>query len=366
MKSERYNKILLTGASGFLGHIILSRLLADYQCDIIILLRPGAELKQLKNNVEDYLKNSYISIDNSQWDRVMPIFVSQPGESLPEGIERKIGVIDAIFHAAGNVDYFDTEQLHIGNVQYTSNLIQLAKRCHAQQFIYVSTAFSSGYKDMPILEQACCPPFKDPTAYVTSKRHAEALVEQSGIPYFIMRPSIVIGHSKTGYYRGKRYGLYQQWMLMEKLFHNHYIVNWHYVANKKKLQLVHCDSFENMLFAAIETLPVNTHVNIVSESSTLPSYRDAVDLWFKRVLKPKSISYYDDYDSLPLNKLSRKERMFFNLIKTNTEIATASWFFETASSQKIQAKGIEINDVTLASLLRCQNSFVKQSSLLNL
>ncbi|MCL1126977.1 hypothetical protein [Shewanella surugensis] len=56
--------------------------------------------------------------------------------------------------------------------------------------------------------------------------------------------------------------------------------------------------------------------------------------------------------------------MFFNLIKTNTHIATASWVFETSANQKIKEQGIKINTVTLESLLRCQDSFVRQSVLL--
>ena len=38
-----------------------------------------------------------------------------------------------------------------------------------------------------------------------------------GLPFIVLRPSILIGTGDTGRYSGRRYGLYQQWMGLERL-----------------------------------------------------------------------------------------------------------------------------------------------------
>jgi len=43
---------------------------------------------------------------------------------------------------------------------------------------------------------------EDPTEYTRTKRNAEELVATSGVPYLILRPSIVIGDSRDGRYFG--------------------------------------------------------------------------------------------------------------------------------------------------------------------
>ncbi|MCL1125688.1 SDR family oxidoreductase [Shewanella surugensis] len=356
-----FKRVLLTGASGFLGNIILARLLVDYSCEISLLLRTGNSKEAVTNVAMNYLHHSSLGQKQPDLNRVSVFTCDSPGEYIPDDFYTTMGEFDTIIHAAGCVDYFDKNQLNIGNIQYTENMISLAYKVGAQKFIFLSTAFSSGYREEMIPEKIHVPPFNDPTHYTFSKRHAEELVHNSGIAYYIMRPSIVIGHSKTGFYNGKRYGLYQQWMLMEKLFHDHYIRHWHYVASEAKVQLLHCDSFEEQFFSAMEYLPENSCVNIVSDSNAAPTYRQVTDLWFEHVLKPESITYYSNYDDLDVNELSRKQRMLLGLIRKNTDLAARKWDFETTHAQKLKQLGVKFEDVTLASIKRCQDDFVKNS-----
>lgn len=355
-------RVLLTGASGFLGNIILARLLLDESCEITLLLRTG----NTKNSVIDmalkYLQHTSGIKKKPDLDRISIFTCDSPGELIPKTFYRTMGHFDSIIHAAGCVDYFDENQLNIGNIQYTKNMLTLAHKLSVTNFIFLSTAFSSGYKDGMIAEQIHQPPFNDPTYYTFSKRSAEELVHNSGLAYYIMRPSIVIGHSQTGFYNGRRYGLYQQWMLMEKLFHDHYIPHWHYVASQAKVQLLHCDSFEVQFFAALKHFPANTCMNIVSDIELSPSYREVTDLWFNYVLKPESVTYYNHYGEVDLNQLSRKQRMLLGLIRKNTDLAARKWDFETTHAQKLKQLGVKFEEVTLSSIKCCQDEFVKNST----
>lgn len=354
-------RVLLTGGSGFLGNIILARLLLDYSCEITLLLRTGNTKERVIDMALNYLVHTSSAQEKPDLNRVSVFTCDSPGEYIPEDFYRTMGEFDTIIHAAGCVDYFDKNQLDIGNIQFTENMIALSHKVGATRFIFLSTAFSSGYREDIIPEHIHVPPFNDPTHYTFSKRHAEELVHNSGIAYYIMRPSIVIGHSQTGFYNGKRYGLYQQWMLMEKLFHDHYIKHWHYVASETKVQLLHCDSFEEQFFSAFEHLSENRCVNIISDINLAPTYRQVTDLWFKHVLNSESVTYYNNYEDIDLNSLSRKQRMLLGLIRKNTDLASRKWDFEATNAQKLKQLGVKFEDVTLASIKCCQDEFVKHS-----
>jgi len=129
--------------------------------------------------------------------------------------------IDEIIHCAGCVDYFDERALIEGNVIFTEQIVSLEKIKPVQRIVFLSTAYSSGYTNGKISKLLHDTPDKDPTYYTKTKRAAESIIVESGINYLILRPSIVIGHSITGRYSGKMYGLYQQWMGPERLLMDH-------------------------------------------------------------------------------------------------------------------------------------------------
>jgi nucleoside-diphosphate-sugar epimerase len=271
--------------------------------------------------------------------------------------------VDEIIHCAGCLDYYDVAKLQAVNVHYTAHLLVLARHLSLKRFVYVSTAYSSGYQPHRTPERLLTDPPADPTEYTRTKREAEALVARSGIPFVIIRPSILIGTSDTGRYSGKRYGLYQQWMGLERLACDRYHAEFHTVAPKMPLNVLHQDAFCSAFVAAYGWLPDGSFMNLVSNPDTSPSMRDLWDMWFE-VTRPATIYYYPSVDDVPLKHIHTRQRAYLTFAQVNLEIASHQWRFETTWLDLLRAKGLQFVDATVDTVRVCQDRFVASSDLI--
>jgi len=174
-------KVLLTGATGFVGSHVLDSLCAR-DIPVVLLLRPSSD----KRFIEPHLSKIETAAGS----------IEQP-ESLPPALN---GVTHVI-HCAGrtkavrNQEYFDTN--HIG----TRNLVK-AVRTHApnlSRFVHISSLAASGpaTSAKPADEND---PAKPVSIYGESKLAGENEVK-SGIPgdFVIIRPPAVYGPRDTGF-----------------------------------------------------------------------------------------------------------------------------------------------------------------------
>ncbi|HCL55671.1 MAG TPA: hypothetical protein DHW82_01495 [Spirochaetia bacterium] len=164
--------VLLTGATGFLGTHIAGKLLQE-KIPFKVLVRPNSQLSSLKDlPVEKVLGNPF-SIDSLQ-------------ETF-DGVE-------TIIHCAGVTKGISYQDYYKGNVLYTENLIQAAKKYgKINKFILISSQAASG----PSAENGSLKkegeldnPF---TFYGISKLEAEKKLEASGLPYLVLRPCSIYG-----------------------------------------------------------------------------------------------------------------------------------------------------------------------------
>jgi short-subunit dehydrogenase/uncharacterized protein YbjT (DUF2867 family) len=105
--------------------------------------------------------------------------------------------VSYIIHCAGDAQYGNGAQYRIANVQLTSKLIEGAKKYAfgLKRLIFISTVGAVDRKmsdscTMPLTELTDTYPSSD---YGRSKLEAENLVRQAGIPFTIIRPTMVIG-----------------------------------------------------------------------------------------------------------------------------------------------------------------------------
>jgi nucleoside-diphosphate-sugar epimerase len=265
-----------------------------------------------------------------------------------------------IIHCAGCLDYFNEQELWSTNFELTRQLLALAERTAVRRFIYISTAYSSGYISGSVPEALHAEPDRDPTIYTKTKRAAEHLVAASPLDTLILRPSIVIGHSRTGRYTGKQYGLYQLWSGIERLLCSAWEHEFHALAPTSRVNLLHQDAFQSALLAAREKLPSGTIVNVVSNPKTCPLMRDLWDLWLDRVFRPQERFYYQAAEELPVGTMPRRQRALMALASVNIEIAAHDWRFETRGVASL-GLGAAFPDVTLESVATCQDLFVSSS-----
>lgn len=356
--------VLLTGASGYVGALIAARLLADGVPRLVVPLRPPASRESFAERLQLELTPLGLSWDEVA-QRVHTVSWLGAGDignaTWAQGLDQ-FG-IEEIIHSAGCLDYFDQQALTAVNLDLTRWLTQLGQRWRIQRFTYISTAYSAGYIDGRISETLLDEPASDPTAYTRTKRQAEWLVAQSGLPFLILRPSILIGEWASGRYSGKRYGLYQQWMGLERLLSDRYHAEIHTVAPEEPLNLLHQDAFQHSFAWAHRWLPDGAICNQVSSDDAAPSMRQLWDMWMA-VVRPQRVYYYPRFEDVNLKAIDLRQRAYLTFAQVNLEIGAHRWRFERGWMQALMQHGLEFHDATQDGVARCQQRFIAASDTL--
>ncbi len=161
-------KVLVTGASGFIGGEVVQCLLAQKNYEIVATGRSDYYHFFREKGVE-YLQWEMSSRVNEIW-------------------------CDVCIHCAGLADDRSTEQeLKRNNVDATANLLKSVKGC--KQFIFISSASVYNFSDGKIKSEADATLDSKLSLYGLSKLLAESLIKSSGIPsIYIIRPRAVYGN----------------------------------------------------------------------------------------------------------------------------------------------------------------------------
>lgn len=107
--------------------------------------------------------------------------------------------VEQFWHCAASLNYENRHRAEIEstNVAGTRNALALAERLHTKTFNYVSTAYVAG-KNAGLIREELHEAVDTNNIYELSKREAERLVASTtSMTTRILRPSIVIGHSRT-------------------------------------------------------------------------------------------------------------------------------------------------------------------------
>lgn len=354
------NHILMTGATGYMGALIVASLLRDTAAQVTCLTRSVHDRAALLAPIiEEWEAQAHGCWSDAVESRIHQIKLPDDLADVAD-LAPQLEGIDEIVHCAGCLDYYDLPNLQAVNVGYTAHLLVLAQRLSLKRFVYISTAYSSGYQPHVTAEALLPEPKSDPTQYTRTKREAERLVASSRVPFVIIRPSILIGTSETGRYNGKRYGLYQQWMGLERLACDRYHPQFHAVAPELSLNVLHQDAFCHAFKMAYHWLPDGAFMNLVSNPHTSPSMRDLWDMWFE-VTRPQTIYYYASFDDVPFKEIPARQRAYLTFAQVNLEIASHHWKFETMWLELLRGKGLAFVDATTISVRVCQDRFVASS-----
>lgn len=172
-------KIVLTGATGFLGYRTLEKLIQFDQVESII-----ATGRRLKSTHQlEHEKVSYIL-----GDLVKQAFVD-------ELLEDATHLIHAAALSSPWGKYAEFEK---ANLVSQRNLISAATKCNLKRFIFISTPsiyFES--KDKFDIKESDPLPHRFVNAYAETKRLAELELEKSNIPFIILRPRALTGRGDT-------------------------------------------------------------------------------------------------------------------------------------------------------------------------
>ncbi len=150
------SKVLITGSTGFIGRVV-TRVLVDRGHSIRLLVRPSPHLPPLPV---------------PQAEVVVASFQDEGG------IRAAVAGVDAIIHLASAEGEHRRRDLFSTDVEGTRNLLAQAKTSGVKRILYLSHLGADRGSAYPFLQ---------------AKGIAEHAILESGIPYLILRSSLVYG-----------------------------------------------------------------------------------------------------------------------------------------------------------------------------
>ncbi len=177
-------KVLITGASGFIGYYLV-KAARDAGFEVHAAVRRSSNIDRLKELDPVF---------------VYPDFTSR--ESLKALLEK--GEYSYIIHAAGATRAKNEEAYNLINAQYTLDLAETALEAgkSVKRFVFLSSLAALGpvpYDDQEVISEATLP--MPVTAYGKSKLLAEQYLEKvKGLPITTIRPTAVYGPGEKDIY----------------------------------------------------------------------------------------------------------------------------------------------------------------------
>lgn len=144
--------IALTGGTGFVGQAVI-----ELACGLDLPLRALARREQAPCAGIEWVRGDLAN---------------------PEALAALVEGAEAVLHVAGVVNAADPTGFHLGNVTGTEALVEAASQAGVSRFVFVSSLAA-----------------REPglSVYGKSKRHAEEVVQVSGLDWTIVRPPAIYG-----------------------------------------------------------------------------------------------------------------------------------------------------------------------------
>ncbi len=190
--------ILVTGATGFLGVQLVGELLArkpNARLTLLIRNRAGQSAQQRAD--------TFLAPRDRTRVQVFAGDVSEPKCGLDSAAYEQLSAeVTRVVHSAATVRFdHSLDEARRINVEGTRRILDLASDSRKlKSFAYVGTAYVAGERSGLVLESELAVGQSYRNTYEQSKAEAEALVQArlTSLPGMILRPSIIVGDSKTG------------------------------------------------------------------------------------------------------------------------------------------------------------------------
>jgi thioester reductase-like protein len=199
--------VLLTGATGFVGMELLARYLERSERSILTIVRARTD-EDARERIDAVLENLFGYRAGAYADRVTAVAgdVTAPRLGLDSVRWDWLAAQSTmIVHCAASVSFgLSLDEARAVNVEGTRRMLQLAGRAQQlgvlERYGQVSTAYVAGTHAGRFFESDLDVGQSFHNSYEQSKFESEQLVRsQPGLPFTIMRPSIVVGDRNSGW-----------------------------------------------------------------------------------------------------------------------------------------------------------------------
>lgn len=205
--------VLITGAVGFIGAELLRTLLSEERIDrIAALIRDNSEGDghvRLQKLIASW--KAYGLLGSGEDPARIEVLRSSLESLTPD----KVAGFDLILHTAASTDLgMGLSEARRTNLYATQRLLKCLRAASFRgRFVHFSTAYVAGHRYGMIDEDH--KPRRFNNHYERSKWEAEEAVRSSGLPFTIVRPSIVVGRSDNGYVMRMKvlYSVWRAWLV---------------------------------------------------------------------------------------------------------------------------------------------------------
>jgi long-chain acyl-CoA synthetase len=204
------NCAFVTGGTGLLGVNIVKELIQSTSAKIVLLIRKATQEKRDKFFLDLLAFGGGFWPVGFSFDRIKIVEgdVALPNLGMAPRVRARLSrEIDIIYHSAAVIKLSGAEkETQAVNVGGTRNVLELALECsrkgRLERVVHVSTIAVSGNREGTIYEDDLDYGQEFNNPYEKSKFAAEKIVNeyrQRGLNILIVRPSMVVGDSRTGF-----------------------------------------------------------------------------------------------------------------------------------------------------------------------
>ncbi len=196
--------VFLTGGTGFLGMELLARLVeADHGPDVFVAVR-AADRDAAAGRLDDALAELYdVPPPGAARLRAVRADLTTPGLGLDRSDRDEIlREVSRVVHCAASISWdLPLDQARTINVEGTRMVAGLAQQLdRLERFVHVSTAYVAGRTRGTFAETDLDLGQTFRNTYEQTKWEAELMLAGiPGLPLVVVRPSIVVGESDSGW-----------------------------------------------------------------------------------------------------------------------------------------------------------------------